>query len=156
MIVNNRTSLLALCLAVPLLAACAGGSANSPGSSLPAGSPALGGWHPQDNRACQNDGGISVNPCFIKFTPSNSGPVTVVVRKDGRDGGGSGSRIRERDDCASENVATIVRDAKGKYTVTAGSMDGSCEAQFDSSGDRNNDGHQGPGGGSNLQIVNKT
>lgn len=156
MIVKNQTPFIALCLALPLLAGCAGGTASSPGGSLPAGSAALGGLLPQDNRGCQNDGGISVSPCFVKFTASNPGPVQVVVRQNSG-GGGSRDRIRERDDCASGNIATIVRDSRGHYTVTAGSVTGSCNAQFDSTGDRNNDGGQGSGGGGgNLQIVNRT
>jgi hypothetical protein len=46
-------------------------------------------------------------------------------------------------------------DARGLYTVTAGATAGSCDAQFNSGGQRHDDGHGGNGGNGNLHIVNR-
>ncbi len=81
----------------------------------------------------------------------------VTQNGDGNRGGGG---LRERDDCASRNIATVVRDSRGVYTVTAGSMQGSCGAQFSNGGGngRGNGGHhndgRGNGGNADLRVVN--
>lgn len=101
-------------------------------------------------------------PCSIAFDGKNPGPINVSVRRNGdgnrhRDGGRNQGGIRERDDCSSRNVATITRDSRGVFTVTAGSSIGKCDAQFDAgNGNRNDrDGGGSGGGGGNLQIVNR-
>lgn len=126
-------------------------------SSLPPGSGVMPGAAPQDQHGCHTDGGgLTVIPCSIVFNSGNPGPVQVSVTRNsdrGRNGGG----IRERDNCASQGIATIARDSKGVYTVTAGSTQGSCDAQF-SIGQRhggNHDGGRGGNGNGDLRITNE-
>jgi hypothetical protein len=69
-------------------------------------------------------------------------------------GDGNRQRIRERDDCATQNIATITRVSNGHYTVAAGTAVGKCDAEF-STGDLRNDDGSGGGGNGNLHIVNK-
>lgn len=151
MIVLSRSYLAVLCA---VLAGCAGGG-SSPMSSLPSGSGMTQRAAPQDQRGCQSDGGgLTVTPCSITFNSSNPGPVQVSVMRNTDGDRHGGGRIREQDDCTSQGIATIVRDSKGVYTVTAGSAQGSCDAQFSISGrhDGNHDGDRG--GNGNLHITN--
>jgi hypothetical protein len=105
---------------------------------------------------CQNDGDLHVDPCRIRFDANHSEPVDVAVDNGGgndRDRGrGGGQQIRERDDCASRDIATLTRDSDHVYTVTAGTVSGSCTASFTDNGRRNRDENRGQGG--NLRIVN--
>ena len=110
---------------------------------------------PQDQHGCQNDGGVVVTPCSITFNSNNPGPVNVSVLRNA-DGNRNRGRVRERDDCASQGIATIARDSKGLYTVTAGATKGSCDAQFSIENRRGGD-HDGDrgGGNGNLTITNE-
>lgn len=108
----------------------------------------------RNHQGCQNDGDISVQPCHVTFDANHPGPTDVVINHGGNgDGNGDRHQIRERDDCASRNIASVTRDSNRMYTVTAGSMTGSCTAEFSDNGNRNDDG--GGGNGGNLRIVNK-
>jgi len=151
MTVLSRSFLAVLCA---VLAGCAGG-ASSPMNSLPSGSGMAQRAAPQDQRGCKNDGGnLTVIPCSITFNSGNPGPVQVSVIRNTDGNRGNGGRIRERDDCASQGIATITRDSKGIYTVTAGSTQGSCDAQFSESG-RHGGNHDGDrGGNGNLHVTN--
>lgn len=128
--------------------------------SLPSGSGMAQRAAPQDRHGCQNDGGngnLTVIPCSIIFNASNPGPVKVtVMRNTDGDRHHGGGRIRERDNCASQGIATIAPDTtKGLYTVTAGSTQGSCDAQFNIE-DRRGGGHDGDrGGNGDLHITNE-
>jgi len=106
--------------------------------------------------ACQNDGDLHVNPCRIRFDANHTGPMDVVVSNGGgndRDRGRDrGQQIRESDDCASRDIATLTRDSNNVYTVTAGTVSGSCTANFTDNNRRNDDGNRGQNG--NLRIVN--
>lgn len=146
----SRASLISLCVLAVMVSGCAGSAGNAP---MPVSQLA----NPLDRgRGCQNDGGFKVNPCSITFDANNPGPVQVSVTQNG-DGRGNGRGIRESDNCASQNIATIVRDSKGVYTVTAGTSGGSCSARFSDQG-RGRGGHRndgnGNGGNGNLRIVN--
>ena len=152
MIVLSRSYLAVLCA---VLTGCAGGG-SSPMSSLPSGSGMAQRGAPQDQRGCQNDGGgLAVVPCSITFNSGNPGPVQVSVLRNTDGNRNGGGRIREQDNCASKGIATIARDSKGIYTVTAGSMQGSCDARFSVSGRRggNHDGDRG--GNGDLHITNE-
>jgi hypothetical protein len=76
-----------------------------------------------------------------------------MVTRDGRDDGDR-HRIRETDNCASRSIATVTRDSTRVYTVTAGTVAGSCTANFTNNGNRNDDGNGGRNDGGNLRIVN--
>lgn len=124
-------------------------------SSLPSGSGVMPGAAPQDQHGCHtNGGGLTVTPCSITFNSGNPGPVQVSVMRNSDGGRNGGGRIRESDDCASQGIATIARESKGVYTVTAGSTRGSCDAQF-SIGQRHGGKHDGGrGGNGDLRITN--
>lgn len=108
----------------------------------------------RNHQGCQDDGDIAVRPCHITFDTNHPGPTDVMVIHGGDgDGNGDRNRIKERDDCASRNIATVIRDSNRIYTVNGGSMSGSCTANFSDNGNRNDDG--GGGNGGNLRIVNK-
>ncbi|HYL26872.1 MAG TPA: hypothetical protein VEW74_03495 [Candidatus Nitrosotalea sp.] len=148
----HRLYVTSLCTLAIAASACAGTNQNSPTGLLPLSGMA----HqvtPQDHQGCQNDGGITVVPCLITFNSKNSGPVTVMVSKNGN-GGKGGGRIHENDNCASRNIATIAAGSKGTYTVTAGTAMGVCDASF-AIGQRNRGGDHGNGGNGQLHIVNK-
>jgi hypothetical protein len=109
---------------------------------------------------CQNDGDLHVNPCHIRFDAKHMGPMDVLV-SDGNGGGNDrdrdrdrdrGQQIRERDDCASRNIATLTRESNHVYTVTAGTAAGSCFAEFTDNNNRNHDDGRVQNG--NLRIVN--
>ncbi|HEY6487219.1 MAG TPA: hypothetical protein VIX83_12615 [Candidatus Cybelea sp.] len=106
---------------------------------------------------CQNDGDLHVNPCRIRFDANHLGPMDVVVDNGGgndrdRGRGGPGQQIRESDDCASRDIATLTRDSNHVYTVAAGTVSGSCTANFTDDNRRNRDGNRGQNG--NLRVVN--
>jgi hypothetical protein len=135
-----------------LLAACSSG-AQSPGiAALP---PANTMQSPADrgrNRGCQNGGGLTVQPCRVTFDAKNPGPVDVMVTQNGD---GNGHTIKESDNCASRNIATVARDSNTRYTVTAGTATGHCIASFNDNGNGPNDGGgRGQNGGATLRIDN--
>lgn len=139
-----------------LIVGCNGGS-QSPMGTLPSGInrlpiPADRG---RNHQGCPNDGGVSVRPCRIRFDANHSGPVSVTIM-DGGNGRGDRDRhrIRESDDCASRNIATVAKHNDRRYTVAAGSVSGSCTARFDDHHHRDDDGGGGPNGGGTLRIVN--
>ncbi len=156
----NRTYAgLALLGASALFAGCSGNSQMPAAGGMPSGAASMqnAADHGRDHRGCPNDGGVTVTPCHITFDTNNPGPATVMVTHDGRDDGGRNRhRIVERDNCASRNIATIARDGNRVYTVTAGTVAGSCSASFsdDGNGNGNRNDDRGPGGGGNLRIVN--
>ncbi len=137
-----------------LFAGCGGTSQAPQMGGLPSGLQSI--QMPADNgrnhQECQNDGGINLRPCHITFDAQNPGPTDVRVTHDGD--GGQHKRITERDNCAARGVAMVVRDSNSRYTVTAGMTAGTCSANFDDNGNRNDDGG-GRNGGSQLRIVNK-
>jgi hypothetical protein len=148
---SHSTFAAVLLGASALLTACGGGTQSSPMGALPTGSmPMQSTLQPQDGAGCPNDGGLTVRPCRIKFDANNPGPTGVTVT---RNGDGDRHTIKERDDCASRNIASVMRDTNHRYTVTAGTATGSCTAQF-SDGNRNDDG-DGGNGGAQLRVVNK-
>jgi len=162
---TSKTTLAASLLATTLLTLTACSGNGNAAQTLPttANNPmAPAAVQPQDRQGCSSDGDLRVNPCRVTFDSGNPGPVDVMVthgNRNGRDDGDS-HRIKERDDCASRNIATITRDSEHVYTVTAGTATGSCTASFDDNGngrgrDGNNDhGGGGQNGGSQLHIVN--
>jgi hypothetical protein len=106
----------------------------------------------RDHRGCTNDGDVHVTPCRVTFDTKRPGPAQVVVTRDG-EGDRNGHAIKERDDCAAGNIATVSRDSNRLYTVTAGSAAGTCTARFSDSGNRNDDGSRN--GGAVLRIANR-
>jgi hypothetical protein len=148
---------LAAALALP---GCGGGESSM--GSVPVANNLMRGVsvQPADrNGGCPNDGDLHVNPCRIRFDANHTGPMDVVVtggsgddRDRGRGGGDRGKRIRESDDCASRDIATIVRESNHVYTVTVGTVSGSCFATFDDNNGRRHDDNRGQNG--NLRIVN--
>jgi hypothetical protein len=138
-----------------LIAGCGGGSQAPMMAGLPSGSNQM--QAPADqgrnHQGCPSDGGITVTPCRIKFNSNNPGPTNVTVTHGGQSDGNRHT-IKERDDCASRNIATVARDSNRMYTVTAGSATGSCTAQFSNNGNQNDDGGGGQNGGGTLKIVN--
>lgn len=139
-----------------LVTGCNGGSHSPTMGALPSGpsqmqSPADRG---RNHQGCPNDGGISVTPCRIKFDSNHSGPMSVTVMGGGN-GDGNRHAIRENDDCASRSIATVAKNSNRQYTVSAGSVTGSCTAKFSDNGNRNDDeGGGGQHGGGTLRIVN--
>ena len=137
-----------------LVVGCNGGSQTPAMAALPSGpsqmqSPADQG---RNHQGCPNDGGITVTPCRIKFDSNHSGPISVTVMSGGN-GDGNRHAIKESDDCASRNIATVAKNNNRQYTVSAGSVTGSCTAQFTDNGNHNDD-RGGPNGGGTLRIVN--
>lgn len=138
-----------------LAVGCNGGSQSPTMGALPSGpsqmqSPADRG---RNHQGCPNDGGITVTPCRIKFDSNHSSPMSVTVMSGGN-GDGNRHAIKESDDCASRNIATVAKNSNRQYTVSAGSDAGSCTAQFSDNGNHNDDGGGGPNGGGTLRIVN--
>lgn len=107
--------------------------------------------HGRNHQGCQNDGGITVRPCSVRFDANHQGPVEVVVT---RNGDGDRHAIRERDDCAARGIATVAKMSNQIYTVTAGASAGTCSARFSDDGMGRDDGG-GRDGGSTLRIVNR-
>jgi hypothetical protein len=148
-------SVLVILGASVLFAGCGGGTQMPAAGGLAPGSAPvqLPADHGRNGQRCPNDGDINVKPCRVTFDTDHPGPTDVTVTHGGRDDGDRGHRIRERDNCASRSIATITRDSNRMYTVTAGSIAGSCSARFDDNGNRNDD--HGGRDGANLRIVNK-
>ncbi len=153
---RNHTASLFLATAAAL-AGCGGGMQTAPGGAPSASNPMQAvSSQPQDQggQNCPNDGGINVRPCRIRFDANHAGPKDVMVSQ-----GGNGDRdnhvIKEKDDCASRNIATVAKAFRTVYTVTPGTVKGECTAVF-SDNDRNRDHDQdGRGnGGSGLHIIN--
>lgn len=146
-----------------MLAACGGGQTsmgNVPVAPNPMRAASV---QPLDRNGggCPNDGDLHVNPCRVRFDANHTGPIDVLIsngeggndRGRGRGGRGDrGQRIRESDSCASRNIARIVRQSARVYTVTAGTVAGSCFASFTDDNDRSRDDNRGQNG--NLRIVN--
>jgi hypothetical protein len=172
--IKNGQFVATLSLLVPFLSACAGSAGTSAVGPLESGGNVSGAVAQnvaqRNDHGCQNDGrdgGVSINPCFIEFTSSHPGPVSVTVRTGGGGGrgrgggGGNNGQIREFDDCNAQNIASIKQESNGLYTVTAGTAIGSCDAQFSTGGNRNDDGNGGrggrggSGGDGDLRIVNQ-
>ncbi|MGC1379646.1 MAG: hypothetical protein WA814_01340 [Candidatus Baltobacteraceae bacterium] len=160
---STSTIMAATFFGTSLFLAGCGGAAQSPAA---AGLPAVLDMQrqmelPQDHQGCPNDGGITVRPCRIKFDANHSGPQQVMVTHGGDGDRNGGHTIKERDDCAGRNIATVTRDSNHAYTVTAGTAMGSCSASFDDNGNHGDDrggngnGNRGNGNGSNLRIVNQ-
>ncbi|HEY4433141.1 MAG TPA: hypothetical protein VGM99_01960 [Candidatus Cybelea sp.] len=140
------------------LAGC-GGTESSMGTMPVASSPMHAVWaQPLDRNggACRNDGDLHVNPCRIRFDANHSDPMYAAVDNGGGNdrgrGRGPGQRVRESDDCASRDIATLTRDSNHLYTVTAGTVSGSCTANFTGNNGHNRDGNRGQKG--NLRVVN--
>ena len=161
MTLNSKLVAAASFAASLALAACGGGQ-SSMGTMPVASNPMnAGSAQPLDRNGggCPNDGDLHVNPCRIRFDANHSGPMDVVVsngggdRDRGRDRGrGRGQQIRESDDCASRDIATLTRDSNNVYTVTAGTATGSCTANFTDNNRHNDDGNRGQNG--DLRILN--
>jgi hypothetical protein len=151
---TSKTTTAACLFAVTfLLSACSSGTMSATPNLQ--SNPMTMAAQPQDRQGCSNNGDLRVSPCRVTFDSGNPGPTDVTVRHRSPDDGNR-NRIKERDNCAARNIATIVRDSEHRYTVTAGTVDGSCTAEFDDNGNGNDDhGGKGQGGGSELRIVNK-
>jgi hypothetical protein len=153
---RNHTASLFLATAAAL-AGCGGGMQTAPGGALSASNPMQAvSLQPQDqgHQNCPNDGGITVRPCRIKFDANHSGPKDVMVSQDGNNDRDNHA-IKERDDCASRNIATVAKAFRTVYTVTPGTVKGECTAVFsDRNHDRDHDQDGRGNGGSSLQIIN--
>lgn len=132
------------------LTACGGGAPMS--NTVPAGAnvaqvqPVL----PSDRQVCQDEDGIKVLPCRVRFDANHTESRTVRITTGDNDRG----VVKERDDCAIRNVATITQQTNHRYTVARGTASGDCTARF-VRGDHNRMGHDdGRNGGGELEIVN--
>ena len=161
---SNTTYIAAMVLGTSLLLAGCSGSAQAPSAnSLPTVSNMQRQIElPDDQQGrCQDDGGgdIHVRPCRIKFDADHSGPREVTILHDGDGGNDRGHIIKEMDNCAAGNVATVTRQSNHIYMVAAGTAMGTCTAHFSDNGRHNDDGGPGRGGpgngnGGDLRIVN--
>ena len=106
--------------AAALIAGCSGSSSVPPTSGV-SNSPMVKGH-------CAAHGGVRVTPCSVTFTPSNTGPFTVITREP-EDKKGT---FTESDNCGgASGIATVTAGTGDSWTVTAGATTGSCTATFD-------------------------
>jgi hypothetical protein len=80
---------------------------------------------------CVAHGAARVNPCSVTFSATSAGPDTVTTRHP-HDKKGT---FTESDNCTSSGSAVIATVAQvpsvpNQWTVTAGSVTGSCTATF--------------------------
>lgn len=128
-----RSSLSVRYLLSFVAAAGLAGCAGSPSQVTPSGATQLNMhsslMNPLVKNHCPAHGGVRVNPCTLDFNASNPGPDTVTVRTPK----GKKSTLSESDNCttSSGDVATIMQGSSDQWTVTAGTIAGSCTAEFD-------------------------
>lgn len=130
-------------IAASLLAGCGTGSQMPVTGALaaPTGSQAT----PLDGQMCQNSDGIKVMPCRVRFDSQHSAQNVEVTSGDN-----NRQTIKERDDCSARNVATVTRMSNHRYAVSAGTVKGSCTANFTGGMHSDDQGHRG----SDLAVVN--
>jgi hypothetical protein len=124
-------SALAAVTAAALLAGCAGSPLGSQGPSqvTPAVTMHSPVGIPDVKNHCTAHGGVRVTPCTVDFTPSSTGPDTVIVRTPENKKG----TLSEYDNCTSGSttIATVAQGSGDSWVVTAGATTGSCTAEFD-------------------------
>jgi hypothetical protein len=123
------------------LAACAGSGAPPTTSGIPNGTSAFTRSFSPDK--CGSDHGVSVKPCKVTLTTSHP-YATVTVTSPA-----SSTTIVSDKKCTKKDVAEV-EGAGSTYTVTAGTMSGSCSAVFKA---KNTKGHNV--GKATLDITNK-
>ena len=132
-------------LASASLAGCGGGGSQMPSAAtLP---PPVSQASPMDGQQCQTSDGIKVIPCRVRFDAQHPGTKDVLVTTDDRER----NVIRERDNCAARNVATVTQMSNHHYVVAGGSVKGTCTASFTRGMQRNDDNRQG----STLTVDNE-
>lgn len=132
------------------LTACGGGAPMS--NTVPAGANVaqMQSALPSDRQGCQDEDGIKVMPCRVRFDANHTESRNVRITTGDNDRG----VVKERDDCATRNVATITQVTNHRYTVARGTAAGECTARF-VRGDRNRMGRDdGRNGGGELEIAN--
>jgi hypothetical protein len=115
--------------AAAIIAGCSGSqmnpSAGQPGTAMQAHSPV---GLPAVKNHCDAHGGVRVTPCTVTFDASNPGPDTVVTRTPKTKKG----TLSELDACGgASGIATVVQGSGNDWIVTAGSIAGTCSADFD-------------------------
>ncbi len=120
--------MLAAGAAAALLAGC-GGSQLSPqgpasGAAQAAHSPIA---MPMVKNHCPAHGGVRVGPCRINLTASSPGPDNVFVRTPKS----KKATTTELDTCSNPGIATVTQGSGHTWIVTAGTVTGSCTAEFD-------------------------
>jgi hypothetical protein len=117
----------ALVATTAFLGGCGGSQSLSPQGPTQAN--AAGAMHstPIEPDICRSSGGVRVAPCKVRFTVSNPGPFTVIVRTPQ----GTKGMLQERNKCGgASGIATVMQGSGNSWTVTAGSTTGSCKARF--------------------------
>jgi hypothetical protein len=105
---------------------------------------------PQDRGDCHDEDGVKVTPCRVKFDANHTDPRMVIITT----GDNNHQSVKERDDCAARDIATLTKVTDHRYTVTLGTATGSCEARFERD-DHGRMGHNDRGhGGGELEVVN--
>jgi hypothetical protein len=100
-----------------------------------------------DGQQCQTSDGIKVIPCRVRFDAQHPGTKDVEVTS----GDNNRQTIKERDNCAARNVATVTQMSNHHYVVAAGTAKGTCTAFF-TRGMQHNDGNRQ---GSTLTVDNQ-
>lgn len=126
------------------LAGCGGGSQMPSAATLPQ---AVSQASPMDGQQCQTSDGIKVIPCRVRFDAQHPGTKDVEVTS----GDNNRQTIKERDNCAARNVATVTQMSNHHYVVAAGTAKGTCTAFF-TRGMQHNDGNRQ---GSTLTVDNQ-
>lgn len=121
---------LSSAIAVALLAGCGSSQAINPAAGGASGMSSIHSGIPAVKGGCKAHGGVRVSPCTVDLTVSNPGPDTVTVRLPQNKKG----TLSESDNCTTTTSGVIAVVAPGTsadtYTVTAGTMAGSCTATF--------------------------
>jgi hypothetical protein len=75
---------------------------------------------------CLAHGGVRANPCAVTFTPSSPGPdlVNIRVERDKKD------TLVESDNCAGFAIVAAVPSTPDQYSISPGTMIGTCQALF--------------------------
>lgn len=144
MTMQHFCAVSALVIASASLAGCASGTQPSATNALPLSNVSQ--VTPMDGQNCDGSEGVKVAPCRLTFDAKHPGPKEVVVSSGDNDR----LAIKERDDCAARNVATVTRMSNHRYVVTAGSARGTCVANFVAGMQNDDHGHRG----ADLTVVN--
>jgi hypothetical protein len=77
---------------------------------------------------CPAHGGVRATPCSVTFDASNPGPDVVTIRNAKAKKG----TLVESDNCAGAGIAVIAPNPSSgnQYIVSAGSITGTCTANF--------------------------
>lgn len=116
---------VAALVAAGLLAGCSGSPSlpASPGTTQLTSSFTHSGVVSPD--ACKSNGGVRATPCRVVLSASNS-TVAVSLRTPQ----GSKGSVVEHDNCGGASGIATISGSYQTWTVTAGSMAGSCKARF--------------------------